>query len=79
MGLIPFIGVEKNKIEGMQGGVCAALDDGRPNLQADEGDVELVEVAGACVICPMAQMTLKMGIEKYLKGKIPEVVKVVAL
>ena len=67
----------------------AALEDVRPNLQADGGDVELVDVAdggivkvkltGACGSCPMAQMTLKMGIEKYLKEKVPEVVEVVAV
>lgn len=69
--------------------VRAALDDVRPNLQADGGDVELVEVTeqgvvkvrltGACGSCPMAQMTLKMGIEKYLKETVPEVVEVVAV
>jgi Fe-S cluster biogenesis protein NfuA len=61
----------------------------RPNLQADGGDVELVEVTedgivkvrlmGACRGCPMSQMTLKMGIEKFLKKEIPEVREVVSL
>jgi Fe-S cluster biogenesis protein NfuA len=60
-----------------------ALKDIRPNLQADGGDVELVEVTedgivkvklkGACGGCPMAQITLKQGIERHLKGIIPEV------
>ena len=54
----------------------------RPMLQADGGDVELVDVKdgvvkvrlqGACVGCPMSQMTLKNGIEKFLKKEIPEV------
>lgn len=55
----------------------------RPRLQADGGDVELVEVStdgtvkvkltGACFGCPMSQMTLKMGIEKLIKEKIPEI------
>ena len=54
----------------------------RPMLQADGGDVELVDVKdgvvkvrlqGACVGCPMSQMTLKNGIEKILKKEIPEV------
>ena len=55
----------------------------RPQLQADGGDVELVEVTddnvvkvklqGACAGCPMAQMTLKNGIERILKMKIPDV------
>ncbi len=72
----------------MEEKVRAALNDFRPNLQADGGDVELVDVteggivkvklSGACGSCPMAQMTLKMGIEKYLKEKVPEVVEVVA-
>jgi len=54
----------------------------RPQLQADGGDVELVEVEGgivkvrlqgACKGCPMSQMTLKNGIEKFLKDQLPEV------
>lgn len=62
--------------------VVAALDKVRPSLQADGGDVELVEVIdgvvkvrlkGACAGCPMSQMTLKNGIERYLKEEIPEV------
>ena len=72
----------------MEEKVRAVLNDVRPTLQADGGDVELVDVteggivkvklSGACGSCPMAQMTLKMGIEKYLKEKVPEVVEVVA-
>ena len=63
-----------------------ALEEIRPNLQADGGDVELVNVSedgvvevklkGACAGCPMSQMTLKMGIEKYLKKIVPEVKEV---
>lgn len=66
--------------------VQEALNKIRPQLQADGGDVELVEVndagqvkvrlTGACGGCPMSQMTLKMGIEKFLKQQIPEVVSV---
>ena len=73
----------------MEDKVRTLLNDVRPSLQADGGDVELVEVTddgtvkvrlkGACGSCPMAQMTLKMGIEKYIKEKIPEIVKVVAV
>jgi len=60
----------------------------RPALQADGGDVELVDVVdgvvsvrlkGACGGCPMSQMTLKMGIERLLKKEIPEVKSVVAV
>ncbi|HEA84336.1 MAG: NifU family protein [Thermodesulfobacterium sp.] len=66
-----------------------ALEKVRPYLQADGGDVELVEVTedgvvkvklkGACGSCPMSQMTLKMGIEKYLKREVPEITEVVAV
>ena len=60
-----------------------ALNKVRPSLQADGGDVELIEVGedgvvkvklqGTCAGCPMSQMTLKMGIEKILKQNVPEV------
>lgn len=63
--------------------VQAALDLVRPQLQADGGDAVLVDVTadgvvklrltGACGGCPMSQMTLKMGIEKVLKEKVPAV------
>jgi Fe-S cluster biogenesis protein NfuA len=63
-----------------------ALEKVRPSLQADGGDVQLVDVdengvvkvmlQGACAGCPMSQMTLKMGIEKILKQNIPEVTSV---
>jgi Fe-S cluster biogenesis protein NfuA len=67
--------------------VQAAIDKIRPMLQRDGGDVELVDVQdgivtvrlrGACAGCPMSQMTLKNGIEKFLKQEIPEVVSVQA-
>jgi len=61
----------------------------RGMLQANGGDVELVDVAedgtvqvrlqGACASCPMAQRTLKMGIEKRLKEQIPQVKEVIAV
>jgi len=61
----------------------------RPNLQADGGDVSLVEVTedgvvkvkllGACHGCPMSQMTLKMGIQKYLQKEVPGVKEVVSV
>ena len=63
--------------------VKAILEEIRPSLQADGGDVELVEVTednvvkvrlqGACKGCPGAQMTLKNGIERILKEQIPEI------
>ena len=71
----------KEKVEG----VLAQI---RPALQADGGDVELIDVnegvvklrlTGACSGCPMSTMTLRMGIERLLKEQIPQVKKVVAL
>ena len=63
-----------------------SLEKVRPSLQADGGDVKLIDVGddgvvkvtlqGACAGCPMSQMTLKMGIEKILKQNIPEVTSV---
>ena len=72
----------------MRDKVEAALAQIRPALQADGGDVELVDVVegvvklkmkGACSGCPMSTMTLKMGIERVLKQQIPEVKEVVAV
>jgi Fe-S cluster biogenesis protein NfuA len=68
--------------------VKKALDKVRPSLQADGGDVELVDVedgvvkvklTGACAGCPMSQITLKMGIERILKREVPEVKEVVSV
>ena len=68
--------------------VEAALAVIRPALQADGGDVQLIDVTdgtvkiklqGACGGCPMAAMTLKHGIERILKEKVPEVKEVVAV
>ena len=76
------MGSMKEKVE-------AALAEVRPSLQRDGGDVELVEVTedsvakvrltGACRGCPMAQMTLQMGIERVLKERIPELKAVEAV
>jgi Fe-S cluster biogenesis protein NfuA len=69
--------------------VKKVLDTIRPALQADGGDVELVEVTaeglvkvklvGACGHCPMSTMTLKMGIERTLKEKVAGVTEVVSV
>jgi Fe-S cluster biogenesis protein NfuA len=69
--------------------VEAVIGEIRPYLQADGGDIELVEVTedgivkvrlrGACACCPGAQMTLRMGVERKLKESIPEVKEVVAV
>ncbi|HHF56289.1 MAG TPA: NifU family protein [Thermoplasmatales archaeon] len=66
------------------------LEEIRPALQADGGDVELVDVdeehgvvklrlTGACAGCPFSTMTLQMGIERVLKQKVPEVKRVEAV
>ena len=61
------------------------LDELRPYLMADGGNVELAEIEGpivklrlqgACGSCPSSAMTLKMGIERRLREKIPEIVEV---
>jgi len=69
--------------------VMAVLDEIRPSLQADGGDVELVDVSrdgvvkvkltGHCGTCPFALMTLKGGIERILKQEVPEVKEVTAI
>ncbi|HOE78745.1 MAG TPA: NifU family protein [Smithellaceae bacterium] len=69
--------------------VQKAIEKVRPGLQADGGDVQLVDVTddgvvkvkltGACHGCPMSQMTLKMGIEKIVKQQVPSVKEVVAV
>jgi Fe-S cluster biogenesis protein NfuA len=69
--------------------VQQAIDDIRVRLQADGGDIDLVDVdeqegivkvrlKGACVGCPMAQMTLQRGVEQVLKERVPGVQQVVA-
>ena len=72
----------------VKGEVEKVLGDIRPMLQADGGDVELVAVEngtvkvrlkGACGGCPMSRMTLKQGIERRLKEKVPTVKEVVAV
>ncbi len=69
--------------------VEAALDQIRPYLKADGGDVSLVEVdkdnnvklelLGACKSCSMSMMTLKAGIEETIKKNVPEIVTVEAI
>ena len=72
----------------MKDKVEEVLDKIRPNLMADGGNVELIAVndgvvkvrlTGACGGCPMASLTLKMGIERILEQEIPEVKEVVAV
>ena len=73
----------------MEEKIKKALEQVRPSLQADGGDVEFVEftddgivkvkLVGSCAGCPMSQMTLKQGIERYLKSQIAEVKEVVSV
>jgi len=77
---------EANKIKKK---VEEAMKDIRPSLRADGGDVELLEITeegvvkvrlmGACSGCMMSKITLKAGIESYLKKKVSEVKEVVAV
>jgi len=69
--------------------VEAALDKIRPHLQADGGNVELVDITedkvvkvkltGACGGCPMSQMTLQMGVGRAVKKEVPEIKEVVSV
>ena len=72
----------------MKAEVQAVIEKIRPMLQRDGGDVELVGIddnvvkvrlQGACKGCPMSQMTLKNGIEKFIKKEVPEVDRVEAV
>jgi len=73
----------------LRAAVESALEVVRPSLRADGGDVTLVNVSddgivelrltGACHGCPMAMMTLKGGIERFLRGNVPGVKEVVAV
>ncbi|MHA2067294.1 MAG: NifU family protein [Candidatus Thorarchaeota archaeon] len=65
-----------------------AIQEIRPYLQADGGNIELIDVTdgvvkvkllGACAGCPMSKMTLQMGVERTLKKKIPEIIRVEAV
>jgi Fe-S cluster biogenesis protein NfuA len=86
--MIGLLHNEKGTI--MEQQVRDAIETVRPHLQADGGDIELVGVneetgvvevrlQGACKGCPGAAMTLKMGVERILKEKVPAVTEVVAV
>ena len=68
--------------------VEAALEEIRPTLRADGGDVELVDVkdgvvtvrlTGACGSCPMSTMTLRMGVERVIRKDVPEIKELIAV
>ena len=81
---------DETKADGIVAQVREVIDDIRPLLQGDGGDIELVGVdegtkvvsvrlQGACKGCPGAAMTLRMGVERILKQRVPEVTQVVAV
>lgn len=68
--------------------VKAALDEIRPRIQADGGNIELVAIEkdtvkvrlqGACAGCPMAALTLKQSVERHIKNRVPEIRSVEAV
>ncbi len=69
--------------------VLKAIDSIRPYLQADDGDIELVEITedaivkvklvGACAICPMFSMTLRAGVERSLMKQVPGIKRIEAV
>jgi len=65
-----------------------ALAEIKPQIQADGGDIELVAIEnetvkvrlrGACVGCPMSALTLKQGVERLIKARVPEIKSVIAV
>ena len=65
-----------------------ALADIKPQIQADGGDIDLVAIEngivkvrlrGSCVGCPMSVLTLKQGVERIIKSKVPEIESVEAV
>jgi Fe-S cluster biogenesis protein NfuA len=81
--------METSEVQDLKARVKTAIDQIRPSLQADGGDIKLIAVSengqvsvqlqGACKGCPMSQMTLTHGVEKHLKSAIPEVTRVVSV
>ena len=78
----------KNTVSETEKKVQAALAEIRPQIQADGGDIDLVAVEnnivkvrlrGACAGCPMSALTLKQGVERLIKAKVPEIQSVEAV
>jgi Fe-S cluster biogenesis protein NfuA len=78
----------KKMSENIENKVKETLEEIRPKIQADGGDIELVAVEdgvvkvrlkGACVGCPMSALTLKQGVERTIKNRVPEVKSVEAV
>ena len=80
--------VKNSMSETVQKRVEAALAEIKPQIQADGGDIDLVAIEnnivkvrlrGACVGCPMSALTLKAGVERIIKQKVPEIKSVEAV
>jgi len=74
--------------ESVEKRVQAALAEIKPQIQADGGDIDLVAIEGsvvkvrlrgACVGCPMSALTLKQGVERIIRAKVPEITSVEAV
>jgi Fe-S cluster biogenesis protein NfuA len=74
--------------ENIENKVKETLKEIKPKIQADGGDIELVAIEngvvkvrlkGACVGCPMSALTLKQGVESFIKKKIPQIKSVEAV
>jgi len=77
-----------NKEDDMEEKLKSVIEQIRPGLQADGGDIELIAIkdgvvsvrlVGACGNCPMSSITLKKGVERFIRSKMPEVKEVVAV
>jgi Fe-S cluster biogenesis protein NfuA len=80
--------VKKHMSETTEKKVQKALEEIKPRIQADGGDIEFVAIEkdtvkvrlkGACAGCPMAALTLKQGVERFIKAKVPEIKSVEAV
>ena len=74
--------------ESLEKRVKDALDEIKPQIQADGGDIDLVAIEkrtvkvrlrGACAGCPMSALTLKQGVERLVKSRVPEIESVEAV
>jgi Fe-S cluster biogenesis protein NfuA len=80
---------QENTEQGFEEKVKAVIEAVRSSLQSHGGDIELVSTSedntvnvrlkGACSACPAAMMTLKQGVERILKERVPEVKEVIAV
>lgn len=88
-GPVDNTGKKIEDIEAFKTRVTEVIEQIRPSLQMDGGDIKLIDIndsgvvqvalQGACATCPHAAMTMKMGVERVLKEEIPEIVSVDAV